>query len=72
VFFALSGFLIGGILLNSDAKDVPRFYFNRSTRIWIPYAIAIALLLTVTLLKQGWPDTKMWEFFTYKATFVYN
>jgi peptidoglycan/LPS O-acetylase OafA/YrhL len=72
LFFALSGFLIGGILQKSDAVDVPRFYFNRSTRIWIPYGLAIFVLLAATLLKQGWPDWKMWEFFFYKTTFVYN
>ena len=44
IFFALSGFLIGGILLRSKREDIPRFYFNRSTRIWIPYALAILLL----------------------------
>ena len=33
VFFALSGWLIGGILVRSDTKHLPRFYFNRATRI---------------------------------------
>jgi peptidoglycan/LPS O-acetylase OafA/YrhL len=36
IFFALSGWLIGGILLRTDVQDLPRFYFNRATRIWIP------------------------------------
>jgi peptidoglycan/LPS O-acetylase OafA/YrhL len=73
VFFALSGFLIGGILLRSSTEDLPRFYFNRSSRIWIPYAIAIALLAIVTEIKQGlFSDPKFSEFFFYKATFVYN
>jgi len=53
VFFALSGWLIGGILLKSQAKDMPRFFFNRATRIWIPYAIAIVMLYGVALLKEG-------------------
>jgi peptidoglycan/LPS O-acetylase OafA/YrhL len=72
VFFALSGFLIGGIILSSTPADLPRFYFNRCTRIWVPYAIAIALLFAGTALRQDLHDRKLWEFFFYKATFVYN
>lgn len=53
VFFALSGWLIGGILLKSKVADMPRFFFNRSTRIWIPYAVAIFLLYAVAALKDG-------------------
>ena len=72
IFFALSGFLIGGILLGSSRGDLTRFYYNRSTRIWIPYGIAILLLLAATALKQNLADPKLWEFFFYDATFVYN
>ncbi|HXJ23282.1 MAG TPA: acyltransferase [Polyangia bacterium] len=72
VFFALSGFLIGGILLQSLPADLPRFYFNRSTRIWVPYAIAIGLLFAGSALQHQLHDPKVWEFFFYKATFVYN
>ena len=53
VFFALSGWLIGGILLRTDRRELPRFFFNRSTRIWIPYALAIILLYGVALLHEG-------------------
>ncbi len=71
VFFALSGWLIGGILLNSSVSDLPRFYFNRAARIWIPYFLAIVLLVAASLLKE--PITDRWiEFFVYKLTFVYN
>jgi peptidoglycan/LPS O-acetylase OafA/YrhL len=72
VFFALSGFLIGGILLNSRASDLPRFYFNRTTRIWIPYAVALLLLFALTAVRQNLRDAQLWKFFFYKATFVYN
>jgi peptidoglycan/LPS O-acetylase OafA/YrhL len=72
LFFALSGFLIGGILLRSDKQDIPRFYFNRAVRIWIPYAIAVVLLAVVTAVKQGFSDPKFREFFFYMCTFVYN
>ena len=72
VFFALSGFLIGGILLGLTPRDLPRFYFNRCTRIWVPYGIAILILFAGTALRQSLRDPKLWEFFFYKATFVYN
>lgn len=72
IFFALSGFLIGGILVRSTPADLPRFYFNRTTRIWIPYFIAIALVLLATVSKQPLRDAKLWEFFFYDLTFVYN
>jgi peptidoglycan/LPS O-acetylase OafA/YrhL len=72
IFFALSGFLIGGILVASNRRSLPRFYYNRCTRIWIPYAVAIGLLLAATALRQRLWDAKLWEFFFYKVTFVYN
>lgn len=53
VFFALSGWLIGGILLKTARDEVPRFFFNRATRIWIPYAVAITLLYGVAFAKDG-------------------
>ena len=66
VFFALSGWLIGGILLKISLKDLPRFYFNRALRIWAPYYIALLLLITASLLKE--PITLKWlEFIFYKA-----
>lgn len=71
VFFALSGWLIGGILLRSDSSDLPRFYFNRAARIWIPYFVAIVLLIAASLLKDR--ITPKWlEIFFYDLTFVYN
>jgi peptidoglycan/LPS O-acetylase OafA/YrhL len=71
IFFALSGWLIGGILFSSKPGDLPRFYFNRAARIWIPYFIAIGLLVAVSLVKDQ--VTSKWiEFVTYKLTFVYN
>ncbi len=77
VFFALSGWLIGGILLRSRLADLPRFYFNRATRIWIPYALAIALLsLASVLIEVGIRHvhltSKWYEMTFYDVTFVYN
>jgi peptidoglycan/LPS O-acetylase OafA/YrhL len=72
VFFALSGYLIGGLLKDARAVSLPRFYFNRSTRIWIPYFVAIALLAIATIAKQQPVTSKLLEFFFDKATFTYN
>jgi peptidoglycan/LPS O-acetylase OafA/YrhL len=71
VFFALSGWLIGGILLRMPPKELTRFYFNRAVRIWTPYYIALALLVIVSLLRDS-VTTKWLEFVFYKASFVYN
>ncbi|HEX5658138.1 MAG TPA: acyltransferase [Polyangiales bacterium] len=71
VFFALSGWLIGRILLRTSRADLPRFYFGRVIRIWIPYLLALALLIALSLLRQ--PITpRFLEFVLYKLTFVYN
>lgn len=71
VFFALSGWLIGGILLRLSTDDLPRFYFNRALRIWIPYYIACLLLILASLLRD--PINLKWaEFVFYKLSFVYN
>jgi peptidoglycan/LPS O-acetylase OafA/YrhL len=53
VFFALSGWLIGSILLQTRTAELPRFYFNRATRIWLPYALAIVLLYGLAALREG-------------------
>jgi peptidoglycan/LPS O-acetylase OafA/YrhL len=71
VFFALSGWLIGGLLLQLPKDALPRFYFNRALRIWCPYLLALALLVGASLLRD--PVTSKWkEFVFYKVTFVYN
>lgn len=71
VFLALSGWLIGGILLQTERADLPRFFFNRATRIWIPYAIAILLLYSVSALRD--PVNARWlEHLVYDATFTHN
>ena len=67
----MSGWLIGGILLRSSPSNLPRFYFNRAARIWIPYFFAIVLLMLASILKE--PITAKWvEIFFYDATFTYN
>jgi len=71
VFFALSGWLIGDILLHTKKEGLPKFYFKRAVRIWIPYIFALFLLIVVSILKD--PLSGKWfEFVFYKLTFVYN
>jgi peptidoglycan/LPS O-acetylase OafA/YrhL len=71
VFFALSGWLIGRILLHSSPRDLPKFYFNRAVRIWVPYYIALALLVAASLLHDR-ITVKWFEFVIYDLSFVYN
>jgi peptidoglycan/LPS O-acetylase OafA/YrhL len=70
VFFALSGWLIGGILLNTPMSALPRFYFNRSFRIWIPYAVAVAALYATAALHEG-ADGRFFQFLFYDLTFTH-
>ena len=70
VFLALSGWLIGGILLKTPRSDLPRFFYNRSTRIWAPYFACAALLYALALAKEGFsPDWLKYLF--YDATFTH-
>jgi peptidoglycan/LPS O-acetylase OafA/YrhL len=71
VFFALSGWLIGNVLIHTRRPDLPRFYFNRAVRIWVPYYLALALLLSASLLRDH-AGAKWFEIALYKLTFVYN
>ncbi|MBN1472906.1 MAG: acyltransferase [Syntrophaceae bacterium] len=71
VFFALSGWLIGNILIRTEGKDLPKFYFNRAMRIWVPYYIALFFILAASLMKDP-INLKWFEFVTYKLTWVYN
>ena len=71
VFFVLSGWLIGGILLDLEPKQLPRFFYNRTLRIWVPYFIGLALLLGLGFVRDA--ITPKWlEIAAYKATMVYN
>ena len=59
VFFALSGFLVGGILLDMRQKShfwsaLPKFYFNRCLRIWVPYYLLIMSYVALILLRDQW------------------
>jgi len=71
VFFALSGWLIGRLLLRSKLSDLPRFYYNRAARIWIPYFVAFGLVVAAALIHDT-ITPKWFEFLFYKLTFTYN
>lgn len=71
VFFALSGWLIGGILLRTTRAELPRFFFNRTTRIWIPYALAIVLLYGVAVAKEG-IDVFWFKYLLLDVTFTHQ
>ena len=71
VFFALSGWLIGGILIRTDRSELPRFFFNRSTRIWIPYALAVFLLYALAALREG-IDFFWFKYFILDVTFTHQ
>lgn len=71
IFFALSGWLIGGALIHLKTSELYRFYFNRAIRIWAPYYIALGLAIGLSILRD--PINEKWlEIVIYKLTFVYN
>jgi peptidoglycan/LPS O-acetylase OafA/YrhL len=74
VFFALSGWLIGSILCNTKAPELSRFYFNRATRIWIPYFVTVCVLYSMSILRADvLPLSSRWhEFLIYDLTFTHN
>lgn len=70
VFLALSGWLIGGILIRTSARGLPRFFFNRATRIWIPYAFAILLVYGLGAVKEG-IGLNWFKYLFYDVTFTH-
>lgn len=70
VFLALSGWLIGGVLLRTTVPELPRFFFNRATRIWIPYAFSVALIFGLAALRDG-IDTNWLKYLFYDVTFTH-
>lgn len=71
IFFALSGFLIGGIILRMDRSDLPRFFYNRTIRIWLPFFAAVAVLYSVAYLKEGIAPY-FWQALVFDLTFTHN
>jgi peptidoglycan/LPS O-acetylase OafA/YrhL len=71
VFFALSGWLIGGQLVVLPRRELPRFYFNRALRIWGPYFLAVFILVATSAAHEH--ITAKWiEIVFYDFTFVFN
>lgn len=70
IFLALSGWLIGGILIATSTRGLPRFYFNRATRIWIPYAVAMLLIYGLGAVKEG-VDVNWFKYLFYDITFTH-
>lgn len=70
VFLALSGWLIGGILIATTREGLPRFFFNRATRIWIPYAVAVLLIYGLGAAKTG-VDAGWFKYLLYDVTFTH-
>lgn len=70
VFLALSGWLIGGILLSTESRELPRFFFNRATRIWTPYVFSVALIYGLAALRDG-IDVNWWKYLFYDVTFTH-
>ncbi len=77
-FFVLSGFLIGGILLDQRTSPnyFPAFYARRAFRIFPPYLLLLGAWLAVDLLlrgdRYGWilqPDFPAWPYFAYVQNF---
>lgn len=71
IFFALSGFLIGGIIIRMDRSDLPRFFYNRTIRIWVPFFAAVGLSYLVAYTKEGY-SPYFWESLGYDLTFTHN
>ena len=71
IFFALSGWLIGGQLVVLPRQKLPRFYFNRALRIWGPYFLAVSILVVASVAHEH--ITKKWvEIVFYDFTSVFN
>jgi peptidoglycan/LPS O-acetylase OafA/YrhL len=70
VFLALSGWLIGGILLRTTPAELPRFFYNRSTRIWAPYLFTATLIYGLAAVRQG-IDGNWFKYLFYDLTFTH-
>ncbi len=72
VFFALSGWLIGGIVLRTPISGLGRFYYNRSARIWIPYFLAVTALYLTSFVFEPHRSPRWSQFLVYDLTFTHE
>lgn len=75
LFFLLSGFLIGSILLRSievqGSQQLRRFYLRRIFRTFPSYYVVLAIL-TFVLWRQGWLTPTQRHNLWYEATYLTN
>lgn len=72
IFFALSGWLIGSILLRTSPSQLNRFYFNRAIRIWIPYFFTLCFVIIASILHKDSLTGIWYQIVFFKLTMVYN
>jgi len=69
LFFALSGFLIGGQLFRPYVRDEPEhfgpFYLRRLFRTLPPYLVVVALYFTVPIFRERRTIEPLWQFLTF-------
>jgi len=69
LFFALSGFLIGGQLFRPYARHEPEhfglFYLRRLFRTLPPYLVVVALYFTVPVFRERRTIEPLWQFLTF-------
>jgi peptidoglycan/LPS O-acetylase OafA/YrhL len=69
LFFALSGFLIGGQLFRPYVRNEPEhiglFYFRRLFRTLPPYLVVVALYFTVPFFRERPTLAPLWQYLTF-------
>lgn len=76
IFFVISGFLITGLLLKELEKDgkinLWKFYFRRTTRIFIPFYFFVLVMFLMTLAGfiKNHPLYYFWPVITYTSNYI--
>jgi peptidoglycan/LPS O-acetylase OafA/YrhL len=68
LFFVLSGFLIGGILLDTKDRPLGPFYLRRAARVLPPYLLVLGLGFTFAGHKPG--DAPLWVYMTFSQNWL--
>lgn len=76
VFFVLSGYLIGGLLIAEKRRTgrigLTDFYFKRLLRIWVPYYIVLAFMIALFIARGQWAVPGFHERTFAALTYTYN
>ncbi|OJW25724.1 MAG: hypothetical protein BGO49_24165 [Planctomycetales bacterium 71-10] len=76
VFFVLSGYLIGGLLVAEKRRTgrigLTEFYFKRLLRIWVPYYIVLAFMIGLFIARGQWTAPGFHERTFAALTYTYN